>query len=507
MPLLSIFLAALIAHPVLGGAQGGTNIIQVPRSAPRDSATPDDNYVSYSIEPSSWPDFAGNLSAPNTFSYNLLKNIKQLTGEFPVMRLGGNTQDQIRFDANAKVTLQGVMNPNISSDYPTNIIVGPSYYESYQTFPGVSYIHGFNLGNKTNWPATVASAPYVCKALRGNLDLFSIGNEPDLFWLAGQRDSSYTEAQYYTEWNDMYKALRANMKCDQKTFAPSFAGVANFSLWRLDPLKAWNLLQPRVQDRSIKEFSQHNYMEAATSPGVTLQRTLMNHSNIVVIAEKLNRVFSKINGVPYVIGEHNSLARQGKPGISNSFGAALWGVDFNLYMATQGVKRQHMHQGTNYRYQSWQPVEGKNTKGTKAPYYGNIGVAAFLGGIKSLVNLPLDEMNAAYAGYDGKLKRVILINLNQYNASDWNQDFVNNYPRPVKDFQLDLPCGGGIRRLIANGSDAITGATFDGYSYNWELDNGKPVLLKNVTRGETFRRGIARVSVPYSSVAILDLKC
>jgi hypothetical protein len=49
------------------------------------------------------------------------------------------------------------------------------------------------------------------------------------------------------------------------------------------------------------------------------------------------------------MGETNSLYNQGKPGLSNSFGAALWGIDFNLYCASVGIRRVHMHMGTNYR--------------------------------------------------------------------------------------------------------------------------------------------------------------
>lgn len=52
---------------------------------------------------------------------------------------------------------------------------------------------------------------------------------------------------------------------------------------------------------------------------------------------------------PLIFGETNSLYNQGRPGLSNTFGAALWGVDFNLYSASVGFKRVHMHQGTNYR--------------------------------------------------------------------------------------------------------------------------------------------------------------
>lgn len=65
-----------------------------------------------------------------------------------------------------------------------------------------------------------------------------------------------------------------------------------------------------------------------------------------------------------------------------------------------------------------------------------------------------------------------------------------------------------MQRLIANGSDAITGVTFGGYSFNYELNNGKPVLLHNVTRGEEADvfRGRMRVGVPRSSAVMVDFE-
>jgi hypothetical protein len=66
-----------------------------------------------------------------------------------------------------------------------------------------------------------------------------------------------------------------------------------------------------------------------------------------------------------------------------------------------------------------------------------------------------------------------------------------------------------LQRLIANGSDAVTGATFDGYSFNYELDNGKPVLMNNVTRGEIVqvdRRGDLAVEVPDSSAVLISFR-
>lgn len=253
----------------------------------------------------------------------------------------------------------------------------------------------------------------------------------------------------------------------------------------------------------------------------------MNHTNTVAsIAKQLNesRHLAALPeniepDLPFILGEANSLYNQGRPGLSNTFGATLWGVDFNLWCVTNNIPRLHMHQGTNYRYQSWQPIETNITsKGTKAPYYGNVAVASFLGNLTdkdklpSIVNLPLpSERESAYASYvDDKLTKLIVINMNEYNATAGN-NYTDDYPRPTEQYNFQLPHGiqgsFGLQRLLANGSDAITGVTFDGYSYNYELDNGLPVLQTNVTRGdkvEVGHDGILALSVPRSSAVIVN---
>jgi hypothetical protein len=251
----------------------------------------------------------------------------------------------------------------------------------------------------------------------------------------------------------------------------------------------------------------------------------MNHtSNIVSINKQLNasRLLHELApDAPFILGEHNSLYRQGRPGLSNTFGAALWAVDFNLYCAANNISRVHMHMGTNYRYQSWQPIDtDKDTAGTKAPYYGNIAVAGFLGdltsNIPSVVNIPLpNELEAAYATYaDDELESMIVINLMSYNATDYNEEYITPFPRPVQTYSFDLGRAAHgktatLQRLMANGSDAISGVTYDGYSYNYELDEGKAVLLQNTTRGEAVhvdKRGKLSVDVPWSSAVVLKFE-
>lgn len=218
----------------------------------------------------------------------------------------------------------------------------------------------------------------------------------------------------------------------------------------------------------------------------------------------------------YILGETNSLARQGKPGISDAFGAALWNLDWSLQTASVGIRRLHMHQGTNYRYGSWQPITTERApKGTKPAYYGNVALATFLGDLTknsvqiAEIKLPDAEFDAGYAAYvNGEIERIAVINLRTYNQTD------DAAPRPEQIYSLQIPdyqhSGEVIaRRLIAPGSDQLSGVTFAGMSYNYELDEGRPVPLDNVTAQDTVsvsQSGMLEITVPDASAAIIDLR-
>lgn len=540
-------LMGLSLLPVVVGAAllpartvSSTRRISVSAAAPSDAGVPMEGFVSYSIEFSSFPDFAGNLSNPNDFSNNLLNNLGNLQGTKPYIRVGGNTQDYAIFNKSLDVAEVGIVQPSISPDYPTILTIGPKYFESYLTWPDTRYVHGFNLGRNSTVArqGLIDSVPYACHALQGGRLLhWELGNEPDLYKTSAQghvRPMNWTEQDYVDEWLHWSGAIRQAMEgpCpdlasneNHTYYAPSFAGETN----SLNPIITWE--DGLDADKDIADISSHNYISGAEVPGVTLQGTLMNHSSTVAsIAKQLNesRLLAALPynlnpDLPFILGETNSLYNQGRPGLSNTFGAALWGVDFNLWCATNNISRVHMHQGTNYRYQSWQPIDTNLTsKGTKAPYYGNIAVATFMGDLTGakpgIVNLPLpNEEESAYAAYvGGQLARVMVVNMQEYNATDYNSNYTDDYPRPVEKYEVELPKGYWgqvqLQRLMANGSDAITGVTFDGFTYNWEVDQGRPVKLSNVTSGERQRirrDGKLVLDVPRSSAVIVrfDEQC
>lgn len=136
-----------------------------------------------------------------------------------------------------------------------------------------------------------------------------------------------------------------------------------------------------------------------------------------------------------------------------------------------------------------------------------------------IANIPLaNSTEAAYAAYVGTgrtLARILVVNMNTYNTTVDGaglEPLANPPCRPRRTYTFRLPDGAvaatvaRVQRLWALGSDAISGITWDGWSYNYELDEGKPVLLPNVTRGETVAivDGMVTVKVPDSSAVMLS---
>jgi Glycosyl hydrolase family 79 C-terminal beta domain len=455
-----------------------------------------------------------------------LSNIGAIQGSNPIVRVGGNTQDYATFDPAQTQGLIGTYNYTITKDYPTKVTIGPNFFQSYDTwFGNISFIHGFNF-NSTNANTYInQEMPYICQHLYGGnknkLAYFQLGNEPNLY-------KHYTEASYVSTWKSktelMHTAVQQNcpdLISDTKFrfYSPSLSGALTTGSIKLNLTTIW--LDGLNNDSYVGFIDSHNYIGGAKDPGISLQKTLMNHTNTAIsVGRHLTEIASlkPYTSIPYILGEANSLYNEGTPGLSDSFGAALWNVDFGLYCAATGIQRVHMHQGLDYRYAAWQPRTTANaTIGTKPPYYGNIMVARMLGNLTAgqvrIANLPQsNETISAYAAYLGStLQRIAVIQMREYNYTHGT--------RGNETFQFQFPLTHGVKRitverLMANGSDAITGISYNGTSYNYDLSKGsgnvgKPYQLANMTRGTPelltiLSNGTLFVPVPWSSAAILN---
>jgi hypothetical protein len=90
-----------------------------------------------------------------------------------------------------------------------------------------------------------------------------------------------------------------------------------------------------------------------------------------------------------------------------------------------------------------------------------------------IANIPMtSELESAYAAHvDGALERIAVINMREYNYTLNGAGAVLNQvarPSQLYAFSISAECGPEVevQRLIANGSDAVSGISWDGLSYN-----------------------------------------
>ena len=81
-----------------------------------------------------------------------------------------------------------------------------------------------------------------------------------------------------------------------------------------------------TEGRNIRLLTHHYYREGQ-NPTSTLDKLLNTDPKLAPILAKL-RAASESSGVPYRICETNSYSGGGKPGVSDTLGAALWVLDF-----------------------------------------------------------------------------------------------------------------------------------------------------------------------------------
>ncbi|GFP54341.1 hypothetical protein ACSS6W_002056 [Trichoderma asperelloides] len=425
-----------------------------------------DSYVSLSFELIGFPTFAGTRSQPNAFSHNLMQNLADLQGSGVVVRVGGNSGDRAIYDSTLTTSTASSCP---KADPGAWQCIGKSFFESYGGFPaGTRYSHQFNMGayNSSGWATLKSTVPLACKALEGQLEFWEVGNEPDLY-IGSRRPSSYNAANYAAEWVNTTQHFESYLK----TACPSLGGRIKYIAPSLSSPGAKLKINAIFPDEGssatskISQVSVHNYMGGATSPGVTLQNTLMSHTAVVnSITNHVNYAKTSTISADYIIGEHNSLYGGGASGLSDVFGAALWAMEFSLYAASTGViKRIHFHQSVGSPYAAWVP---SGTLNTNAPYYGKLAASTFLANsnVIEVQTLALNkdaDKDSGYAAYiNGELRRVAVLNLRQYNSGSGT--------RPNQTYTVQVGAGTSWKsqRLTAAGATDKSGVTFNGFSYD-----------------------------------------
>ncbi|OJD37920.1 glycoside hydrolase family 79 protein [Diplodia corticola] len=500
LPRISRVAGALSLAAAVADAQSTVSITPTAAAAKASGISqyiPQD-FAGFGIEPSNLFSFSGAETA-NEFSVNLMENLANYTGKPGVIRLGGNTEDYFLYQADMKeytikTNENSVGQGAIASDAD---IIGPSFFEAVSRFPkGTPIVFGLNLAYfQADYldQITLMAQAVLNNLTNVELIAFEIGNEPDLYLQNAFRNGTWDGSTYVDQWKTRAAAVYERVLKPAGLPVNFFEGPCTASTigttFEMSTLVDEGI-QKDVESSSnpyLRAWNQHDYLyfiDVSTFPiTVNWMMNLDNTDSQFEYWEDQIAIALK-TGLPYYLREMQSVGPVGLEGVSNTFGAALWNLNFFLYGAAMNISSVQMHMTDNSMAAPWQPIDRNGVaKNVRPVYYAYAAMAQFIGsgnGTTQVAALPNDNVPTdyqsnvrMYAGYGaGELTSVIVINSMQVNATGSK----SNLP-----ISLSLPDYKGqtlfLSRLTADGADSTTGTTWNGMSYS--DDDGKATAVND----------------------------
>jgi hypothetical protein len=338
---------------------------------------------------------------------------------------------------------------------------------------GWKVMWGLNLGTGSKEEA-VQEAAAVDAALGSSLQSFQIGNEVE--------NLRHGYDAYYADFLDFKSGIRAVLP-----HAP-FSGPDSVGNWRY----VTNFVA--TESRDMKLLTIHYYRGGAGGTNATLKRLLQRDTNWDKRLGNLRQV-SRENGLAYRINEVNSFSGGGKPGVSDTFGSALWCLDYLFILASHYCEGVNMETDINQLgfISHYSPIvhDEAGHCSARPEYYGMLAFA--LAGKGELLKLALEKpaMNlSAYAtrDQDGHLWITVV-----------NKDFARDAA-----METTLPEGylsAAAVRLSAPSMESKDHVTLSGaeVSVDGTWTPGAPEEVKAAD-------GVVHLLVPHASAVLLQLR-
>jgi hypothetical protein len=413
----------------------------------------------------------GHYFTPNSSALGLIRSL----GESGVIRIGGNTSEHTVWGAFAKPA------------EPASFAITPANIDGLAAalrVLGWKLIYGLNLACGSAADAADEAA-YVANAVGANFLAFQIGNEPDGFgrWTA-VRPATYDISAYLAEWRTFHAAITARVP--GALFAgPDVAGATD-----------WVAAFAQASPDGLVLLTHHYYADGpAGAPQISLRNLLQSNRQLRPLLERLAQC-SRTYRLPYRITETNSVYDEGQSGVSDTLGAALWGLELMFQVAAAGAGGVNFHGGVHNRRASeekaYTPIARSGDRYRAMPlYYSMLMFAQASRGALVPVRLAPDTSGVkafAIRPPEGTL-RVCLIN--QSITSD-ERVAIN----PGRKFTV-----ASALRLAGPTIDATAGVTLGGASVD-EFGRWVPPMHEEVRL--TDREII--VDVPAASAALVSLR-
>jgi len=312
-----------------------------------------------------------------------------------VIRIGGNTSDFSSYDAEGEAI-----------SLPKGTVVNEASLRQLRSFldaVGWRLIWGLNLG-ADKLDNAVEEARAVAGIMGDRLIALEIGNEPDLFPNQGHRPRPYDFGMWLADYRRYKTAIRAVLP--RVAFAgPDLAGAVD-----------WMEKFAR-QESDIALLTAHHYITRQANPAATLETLLAEERKYQSSLARFQAA-AKAAGKPWRMCETASFSGGGKAGVSDSFAAALWVLDYLFVLSTFGCAGVNMETGVNHlgKISYYTPI-GDDLQGhySAAPeYYGLLAFAQAGKGETVAARCEAGDVNLpAYAVRQGNGACLVLINKDQ----------------------------------------------------------------------------------------------
>ncbi|KAH9016813.1 glycoside hydrolase family 79 protein, partial [Lactarius hengduanensis] len=378
--------------PVQLTSTGGIPNLSIPQNG---------GFFGFSIEMSVSNQVCGDLSGKEQVPFlNLMANLVERVGWVQV-RVGGNSQENAEL---VESLPNGAMLAKDTNNTSTRQICCTSWRTSQASQTPTGTLASPFL-NTT--PFSLDIVENGQQILGDYLLGFQAGNEPDLYGARshGHRPPTYSPFDYFGEVGTLIQQIAHKSLDPQK-------GQSNHRSQRS------NVLDPRKRVGywyRIFLFKQYSQSCSRAHNASTNMASYYTNST----------AFAVQNGKPFVMFETNTASCSGFPGISNSFGAALWALDWALTMAYSNFTGALFHiGGQNAYYNPFTPPPTKPSmfhQWTVGPvYYSALAMAEVLGphNTSQVFDLTSNINTPIYAVYEnGAPTKVALFQF--CNRFDW----------------------------------------------------------------------------------------
>ncbi|KAG1761827.1 glycoside hydrolase family 79 protein [Suillus occidentalis] len=450
---------------------------------------------------------------------NLMANLRQRGGSVKV-RVGGNTQETATLVASTpdgaalEKDYGKASNPTATPPlvFTSEII---KMMAEISALTDVYWYMGVPFNDTQNWRLQIAE---VGEAMLGKYLIgLQAGNEPDLYSRHGHRPDTYGPQDYKNDFGLLIDAMNADSNIPNKNLliGPNLAGVWSLpDIWQTGFATDFN---QNLAALGVERYPTDNcyalFGIGTPRYGQEMFPSFLTHQSGKDIVKEFPGAadYAQSVGKPFIMSETNTASCGGFPGLSDSFGAALWGIDYALQLAYSNFSTVLFHVGGQSVYYNpfTPPVTNQSTfhQWTIGPiYYSALAVAETLGSSNTAQVLDLQanggsDYTPGYAIYEnGQPVRIALTN------------FISD-PSGSSDYTASISIGGTVppsvkvKYLLADSVSQIYNFTWAGQTFGGPFSSDGRLVgtldIQTIPCDQT--NNVCQVKVPAPGFALVFL--